>query len=153
MIVDDVSNLSRYASAIPRLEVVARFLAGLDLAALKPGRHDIAGDDAYMNVMEYATVPESERKWESHRKYIDVQIVLRGSESIGYCPASSLGDDGAYSAEHDAVIYGGDCEPCTRLFVPERGFCAFFPGEAHRPGCDSGHADTSVLKAVVKIMA
>jgi YhcH/YjgK/YiaL family protein len=152
MIADALSNLSRYESAVPRLREVVRFLAGLDLSSLKTGRYDIAGDDAYMNVMEYATFPEAERKWESHRKYIDVQIILRGSEYMGYCPASLLGDSDPYSEENDAVIYSGDCAPCTRVFAPENNFVVFFPGEAHRPCCESG-TDRNVLKAVIKIKA
>lgn len=152
MITDNFSNLSRYESSVPRLKEVVHFLAGLDLPSLKTGRYDIAGDDVYMNVMEYATLPEADRKWESHRIYIDVQIVLCGSELIGYCPASSFGDIDPYSAENDAILYGGDCEPCTRVFVPQNSFCVFFPGEAHRPCCDSGTGG-NVLKAVVKIRA
>jgi YhcH/YjgK/YiaL family protein len=150
MIADALSNLSRYESAVPRLGEVVRFLAGLDLSSLKPDRYDIAGDAVYMNVMAYETLPESERKWESHRKYIDVQIVLRGSEYMGCCPVSSFGDIDPYSEENDSVIYSGDCEFCTRVFVPENSFSVFFPGEAHKPGCASG-SDRNVLKAVVKI--
>lgn len=152
MIADNFSNLSRYESAVPRLGEVARFLSGLDLSALKIGRYDIAGDDVYMNVMEYETLPEADRKWESHRKYIDVQIILRGSEYMGYCPAAAFGDIDPYSEENDAVIHSGDCAPCTRVFVPENHFAVFFPGEAHRPCCESG-IDRNVLKAVVKIKA
>jgi hypothetical protein len=44
-------------------------------------------------VQSYTTKPENETIWESHRRYIDVQYVVRGSERMGWLPIERLSSD------------------------------------------------------------
>ena len=84
---------------------------------------------------------------EFHRRYIDIQVAIAGSEAIGWRP---LGDCHSivepYLSERD-IGFCGD-RPETWLAPPGR-FAAFFPDDAHAPLAGQG----PLRKAVVKVAA
>ena len=43
------------------------------------GRYELSGG-AYANVSTYKTAPKEEKAFEAHRKYIDIQMIIRGNE-------------------------------------------------------------------------
>ena len=64
-------------------------LAHVDFDTLETGRHDL-GNGNYMNVDESMTAPAGERKTECHSRYIDIQVLVGGSEYIGWQPLCRL---------------------------------------------------------------
>ena len=60
-------------------------LAHVDFDTLETGRHEL-GNGNYMNVDESVTAPAGERKTECHSRYIDIQVLVDGSEYIGFYP-------------------------------------------------------------------
>lgn len=67
-------------------EVIRRTLAAIsqmDLAALPAGELEIEGREIYLNHMIATTKPLYEQRPELHRYYIDIHILLEGSEVIG----------------------------------------------------------------------
>ena len=42
------------------------------------------GDRIFALVQRYTTKPRTEGRWEAHRRHIDLQLVVRGAERIGY---------------------------------------------------------------------
>ena len=80
MISDLISHAPHYHTLGPR------FAAGLKwLSDFSPdtadGRYDIEGDRVFALVQSYTTVPASEKKYESHRLYADIQFIAAGAES------------------------------------------------------------------------
>ena len=61
---------------------VLEFLSRDDLADIECGRHDIDGDNVFANVMEFETVPASEKPFEAHRRYADIHFVISGVERL-----------------------------------------------------------------------
>lgn len=125
------------------------FLKNHDLTKLGPGKYPIDGDNVYATVTYDPTKDYDKSRWESHKKYIDLQYVISGEEKIGVAPASNLTVTEPYSEENDIAHYDGtgkiyDAKPGT--------FFLFFPGTAHRPNIttDGNKAD---LKMVIKIKA
>ncbi len=53
-----------------------QFLSDEKLKTLATGRYPIDGTDAFALVSEGAPKAQDEVKWESHRKYIDLQYVI-----------------------------------------------------------------------------
>ncbi|MBK7541977.1 MAG: YhcH/YjgK/YiaL family protein [Candidatus Competibacteraceae bacterium] len=51
--------------------------AATDLNALAEGRHELAGDALFALVQDYHTKPQSEGFWEAHRRYTDLQFIVR----------------------------------------------------------------------------
>ena len=81
MIYDRFENLNLYAvpgSLLHRALVYARDVA----ADVADGRIEIDGERLYASVASYETGGRDERRFEAHRRYIDIQVLLAGEETI-----------------------------------------------------------------------
>jgi YhcH/YjgK/YiaL family protein len=134
MIIDTLENLKKYESILPFSKEILNYLGTTDLLSLEDGKFQVAGDSVYILIQEYLTKPESEKKWESHKKYIDIQIVLSGEEHMGYCPAHLLKISEPYNEVKDVIFYDNDSPEYSKLLIPQNYFAIFFPGDAHKPG-------------------
>lgn len=129
MIIDEAKNMLSYAPLLPNLR------AGLDAVKalgedLEPGRYEFPG--GYFMVQEGEAKPLYEGDFEAHRKYIDVQILLEGTEYVAFAPTGSLTVTKPYSEERDIFFLTGKEKQLIRF---ERGmFWAAFPQDAHKPG-------------------
>jgi len=149
MILDTLAQSRTYHGLSPRFERAFAFLHGVT-ERTPVGRHEIAGDDLYAFVQQHATKPVAERQYESHRKYIDIQFMLRGREIMYWAPLPLLTNvTMPFDAEKDAALYG-----LTPEGVPVRvtagQFTIFFPEDGHIPSCAWDQL-AEVLKVVVKV--
>lgn len=151
MILDSIKYADRYANLNERLTKGLRFLSTHDFAGDLPGEHKIDGDELYYSVRIYETKPESELKWENHRKYIDIQCVLDGEETIAVTDLSSLAITKEYAPDSDVEFLGGSI-PGSKLQLRPGVFAVLFPGEGHKPGVMSEKIGT-VKKVVFKVLA
>ena len=55
---------------------------GNKILSLAHGSYDIGYNDIKMNVGKYFTKSENEKFWESHKKYLDVQIMKIGRAHV-----------------------------------------------------------------------
>jgi YhcH/YjgK/YiaL family protein len=123
------------------------FLNRKDLNTLAPGNYPLDGKKVYAIVSTYDSKDMDKTKWESHRKYIDLQYVISGKEKIGVAPVSQAKVTGAYDEAKDIAHY----ESAGKYYVAEPGtFFLFFPQETHRPGIKVD-ASVPVRKLVIKI--
>lgn len=65
----------------------------------------LQGDDIYVNVMTYATLPAEQCRYESHRKYVDLQFTITGAEVIDWLDAGTLAPDDGYDDTRDLQFY------------------------------------------------
>lgn len=114
-----------------------------------PGRYPIRGDDVFGLVMAYKTVAPVESKFESHRKYVDLQFTISGGEKIAFTRSTELVPDGGYDAVSDLQFYKYQ-ETQSVVHKTAGRFSIYFPSDAHLPKIADGHHD-EVFKAVVKI--
>lgn len=70
-----------------------------------PGVQKLEGDDVTVNVHGYDTLPRDRCRFESHRRYVDLQYCISGGEVIDWCLASDLVSDGEYDSEKDVQFY------------------------------------------------
>jgi biofilm protein TabA len=144
-------NLKDWKSTpgIQGLERAFEYLARTDLAALPLGRTDIEGDNLYVTVSDAETRPPEQVRFEAHRRYIDIQLVVRGQEAIGVAPVSSLTTVEPYDAAKDIEFFAVPRESTT-LALRAGDFAVFAPGDGHRPSLhlDGPHVSR---KAVVKV--
>jgi YhcH/YjgK/YiaL family protein len=149
MIVDKISQLSLYSAAIPGLASAHAFVTAPATLGLAPGRYELEGG-AYALIQEYTTdEPSAERKWEAHRRYLDVQCVLSGTEALGWTPLDQLVDAGDYNPDKD-VLLATSAHESTEVVLRPGQFAVFLPGDAHRP-CRSAERPVAVRKIVVKV--
>ena len=53
-----------------------------DLSSFDCGHYEIDGDNVYLNIAEFETAPVETKGWEAHRKFLDIHLILRGTEQI-----------------------------------------------------------------------
>jgi len=145
------ARLSEWTTT-PGLEGLERpleYLAGTDLAALPLGRTTIEGDDVYVLVSEAETRPPEQVRFEAHRRYVDVQLVVRGQEAIGFSPVAALATSEPDDAVRDIEFFAPPPRSET-IELREGDLAVFVPGDGHRP---SVHLDGPHVtrKAVVKV--
>ncbi|MBP7603902.1 MAG: YhcH/YjgK/YiaL family protein [Spirochaetes bacterium] len=146
MITDTIENAALYGMPGTALRRALEFVARTDLDALSAGRTDIDAD-IWCLVSEYDTRPAGELKWEAHRVCTDVQVVLAGTECIGYAPVSSMRTAVEYDADKDVMFLEG--EGVLVPVLPGR-FVVLMPQDAHMPGIARGAAGR-VKKLVIKV--
>ena len=99
MFADRIENLKLYIPYNAKIKVVCDYLAKTDIHALEVGKYDIA-DGVRVVVNAFTPKTREAARWETHRKYIDLQYLIEGDESMGYLPIDEV-EDAAYDAEKD----------------------------------------------------
>lgn len=146
--------LDTLASAPIHRHLGAGFTAAFDwLTRFTPeipdGRYPIEGDRVFALVQSYETVPATEKKYETHRIYADVQYVAGGTEVVHYAPASGLRPVTDYDVQQDYQLFA-DPTAATPLHLAPGTFAVFHPHDGHKPGCING-APCRMKKVVVKV--
>jgi YhcH/YjgK/YiaL family protein len=147
MIVDKLENSDIYSALGERIKKAFDFLKNTDLNALPTGKTEIEGSDIFAAVSEYETKAQANCKLEAHRKYLDVQYLVKGSELIGYAPASNQEVIVDYNEEKDIIFFKADV---STVLIQEGMFAIFFPEDLHQP-CIQANSPMNVKKVVVKV--
>ncbi|EGT80163.1 hypothetical protein BFQ30_02175 [Haemophilus quentini] len=129
---------------------VCDYLNTLDLNALENGRHDI-NDQIYMNVMEPETAEPSSKKAELHHEYLDVQVLIRGTENIEV--GANYPDLSKYKSYNEADDYQlcADIDDKFTVTMKPKMFAVFYPYEPHKPCCVVNGKTEKIKKLVVKV--
>lgn len=151
MIQDILENSSRYEALSPRFAKAFAFLRTVD-GTQTPGRHEIDGDDVFALVQTYATKPVESALFEAHRKYIDVQYLHQGRETILWAPLAAMKEATMlYDDSKDAALWKR-VPDTTPLHLSAGHFAILFPEDAHAP-CVEWENSQDVFKVVVKVAA
>jgi len=148
MIHDTIANIGRYAALHPLFPRAFDYIRDTDLFSLAPGRYSIIGEELIAIVEHLPGKPRDHAKLETHRRYIDIQLVLEGNEEMGWkplvdChnPVSDYSEENDIRFFHDAVL--------SWAAVPPAHFCIFFPEDAHAPLVSNGQLRKVVFKIAV----
>lgn len=145
MIYDSLANIKNY-TGLGRVSVALEFLANADLSQKPVGRYELDGDNIYYMIQEYTT-KEGNIYSEAHKKYIDIQCVLDGTERIGIAFIADAGRAVEEKPENDYCLYECDTQPVD---VKKNEFVVLYPSDVHLPGCAAG-SPSAVRKVVVKV--
>jgi biofilm protein TabA len=148
MILDSLTRAAAYHALGARLSAGLHYLAGFD-PETPPGRYLIEGEDLFAVVDAYDTAPATEKRFESHLRYLDIQYLASGRERILHAPAHSLQVETPYDDERDIAFYHDPPASSSFLLLPGD-FAVLFPSDGHKPGCMAGGRD-AVRKVVVKV--
>lgn len=141
----ELEKQSKYKHLSYRFEKAFEFLENTDIDALPVGKHFIDEENIFVSVSEYFT--KDEGFLEGHKEYIDIQLITKGSEMIGYAKLDDQKLKSSYDQAKDIAFYYGDCEYLT--LIPGD-LTVFFPEDLHMPGIKNGEIE-EVRKIVVKI--
>lgn len=148
MIVTDLEGAGQYLNLAPGVERGLAWLREFD-PSTPDGTHQIDGDRLYALVQSYDTAPATEKRFESHRRNLDIQYVVSGVERILHTTAGGLTVEVPYDEPGDIIFYH-DPPASSSLLMPAGSVAFFHPDDAHKPGCMAGGRD-AVRKVVVKV--
>jgi len=137
----------QYESNKDLWDKVFQFLGDEKLYTLNPGKYPIDGDNAYASVTFGLSKKIEDVKWESHRKYIDLQYVITGKVKLGVCPLYAARVTQPYNEAKDAANYTAKGKYYA---ATPQNFFLFFPDDVHRPDIRVKGYDT-LKKLVIKI--
>ncbi len=149
MIIDSLTNLHKYTSLHPLFEAAAEYIKNTDLQNAAIGKSDIAeGLKAIYSDKEGMSAAESIAKFECHDKNIDIQVCIRGHETIGWKPRSSCtAPKGDYNPEKDVSFFNDVPDMYFQLTGGQ--FAIFYPEDVHAPMIAAD--DKPIKKLVMKV--
>ena len=148
MIVTTVKELQNYKD-IPYAKEIAEFIENFRKTDMKTGKYEIYGEDLFAAVSEYETEPAEDRKFENHKKYIDLQILVKGSEEIHWAPVETLSmTEESFSKGGDIAFYDGDS--CGYAILSGDSCAILYENDAHKPNVMHKNKE-KVVKIVFKI--
>lgn len=133
---------------------VLTYLNTLDLHTLALGHHElpfVAADKAWFVVLGYRKQPAEEILPEVHHHHSDFQIVVSGSETMGWELDSGEHKNAQdYLVERDLQFYKPDGIKMNYFRALKNQFYLFTPNTIHVTNIEDGN-DEQVRKLVVKI--
>ncbi len=148
MILANLSQFDRYTTLHPLFERAFEYMRDTDLYALAPGRYPIVGDELFAIVEHVPGRAREMAKLEAHRRYIDIQLVLDGDETMGWKPlADCYNPVSEHSIDRDISFFLD--APASWVAVPPDHFCIFFPEDAHAPLVGNGPIRKVIFKIAV----
>ncbi len=145
MIVDRIERLQQYSRNVPQLFEAVKFAERVKNENLPAGRYNLGND--FVLVQEGTTRSFKEADFEVHRKYLDIQIIIAGSEYMEYADITDLKEKVAFDEEKDLALMEGTG---NKILIKPGMFYILYPSDGHKPCC---HEDipTNYKKVLAKI--
>jgi biofilm protein TabA len=146
MIVDTIQNASKYFSVHPLFAKAFEFIQQTDLANVADGKSDITEGLKAIFSNSLGKIKETIcAKFECHNKNIDIQVCIKGTETIGWKPrATCVTENGGYNEEKDVQLYHD--APDMFFQLTDGQFAIFFPEDVHAPMIGEGEIKKLVIK-------
>lgn len=146
MIFDSLDNSARYTALHPGFDTGFEFLKTHPVDQLKDGKHVIDGDRLFALGMELKGKGMENAVFETHRRYIDIQFTVSGTDLIGWDEQPRCTPDAnGYDADRDVEFYKD--RPTLWIPVSSGRLAIFYPEDVHAPL----GTDTIVHKVVIKL--
>ena len=142
MIICPWKDIKKYASLLPGIEEA--FDAVNALTDYEAKTYPLSDGNRFFVAVGTTKAPDVA---EAHRKYLDIQYIVKGKEGVGWADLNDCRIVGEFSEEKDIGKYEGDFE----FININEGICyVAFPEDAHMPG---RHLDVpnDFVKVVVKL--
>ena len=150
MIVYQLAEFAKNPNLSPKMRKAVDFLLKPETASLPDGTYPIDGRSVYAQVQTYVTTDPQKILYEAHKKYIDIQYISEGMETINCLNLEDINIVRPYDAKFD-IMFGlprmGEGVP---LKLNAGDMTVFFPEHAHAPKL-SLSGSHRVRKIVVKV--
>jgi len=147
MIIGNIYNLEECAFLEKQLQECFSYVKSNDLVSWETGKHEIDGDRLFVNVVEYTTTIPEERFWEAHKYYLDVHVMLRGTEQIDLNFIRNMKQKEFVEADDFLPMEG---EKKVSVILEAGDFLICYPGDGHRTAVAVGRPET-IKKAIFKV--
>ena len=147
MVLDKLQNAARYNCLHPLFQQAFNFLKETDLATIETGVHEIEGRKLFAIISDGPGVTKDNYKLEVHRKYIDIQYVISGTDHMAWKDlALCAAPNDPYNEEREAAFFPDKTD--NWFDVPAGSFTIFYPDDAHAAMVTG---ESIVRKVVLKI--
>lgn len=151
MIKDNLQNLAYYNYLNSDIKFGLKYIRDTDFESLENGRHELVEGKIFANIQEYTSKPEADCKYEAHKKYIDIQFIVKGEEKIGTGKIADFKELSPYDDQKDIVfLTPKENSSLNYITLKEKEFTILFPEDAHAPSIAIANP-TYVKKVVVKV--
>lgn len=150
MVVTDIKHVEQQVQLTDALKKGIDFLKRPDIQLLADGRIDIDGDRVFAIAQRYDTVATDAPRFECHRKYIDIQYIVTGSEVIGWTPAELMEITEEYDINKDICFGTAKGDKYSSVYLKEDQLAVLYPEDGHAPKIAYGRP-SSVFKIVIKV--
>jgi len=150
MIIDSLENAQKYYSIHPLFQQAFDYIRQTDLQTVEMGKYAIAGDKfkAIFSDKPGVTAAESGAKFECHNGHIDIQLCIKGNETIGWKPRGKcVSPNGDYNPEKDVQLYHD--QPDMYFQLTDWQFAILFPEDVHAPMIGNGNIKKLVIKVKI----
>jgi len=147
MIIDKIENAHLYAKTHIRIHTALEYIKKTNFLELANGKYEINGDKIFAIVNEYETKKPAKNLLESHKKYIDIQFLVEGTEQIGFTSLYNQKPVKLYDNTDDYMLFN---EPYNLITLNKGMFAIFYPDDIHLPGLIANNP-SKVKKVVVKV--
>ena len=146
MIVSNLQHSNKYEALNPKFKQVFDYIKEHDLLNTDPGRIEIDADNIYINNSLIDGVEKEKQQLEMHRRYIDIHVLLQGSETIGW---KSIEYMKAISKpyDNDADCAFSSDTPASYTTLTPGEFLIAYPEDLHAPAIGTG----KIRKLIAKI--
>lgn len=127
MILGYVTNLENYEKLLPRMDVYQEHISKLH--ELPVGRYEL-GEGEFFSIQEGTTRPLEGAQFEFHEQYIDLQIMLEGSEQMKWQHLDQV-EKLKFDQDSDIGFATGEG---TLMDIQAGMFYLVYPHDAHMPG-------------------
>ena len=140
-------NARDYLGIHPNLDLALERINDEFLSQLGEERVDVIPGEVWCTKFTYETVTDDESFFEAHEKFLDIHLILQGSERVEVSPPDALEQFDA-KPENDFYAYRG--EGHYQMILNPGDFLVVFPADAHKIKMQVSGPCT-VTKAVFKI--
>ena len=149
MIIDTLKNADKYTNLHPLFASAFDYLKGKDLQNLEDGKFEISeGLKLIVSNGNGKTKETSLQKFECHDKNIDIQVCVKGNETIYWKPREKCNTpNGEYNSEKDVRFFNDT--PDMNFQLTDGQFVIFYPEDVHAPMIGEGPIKKLVFKVKI----
>lgn len=144
MILANIKDCSRYFSVHPLFEKAFNYFKE-NYSSIEDGKYMIEGDELYVMFSTGELRPIEKCRMETHDRYIDIQVVIKGTETYGITERANLTDSQGYNDVKDVEFYSVEVK--NKVTLTDGDFLILFPEDGHMPLIGEG----AIKKAVIKV--
>lgn len=149
MIIDGLINFKKYFQN-DLFEIIYQKICSIDNDHAL-GEFSLIEDEVFYKVIEYYT-KDSDWITESHKKYVDIQIILSGEETIKVYNSESTKIKNEYNNDTDCIFYNvEESNYLSKIKLKKDYFCVFYPQDIHQTQIAINNNPILIKKLVFKV--
>lgn len=147
MIFGNIHNLKEFPFLEEKVKECFEYAKNHNLVSYEEGSHEIDGERLFVNIVEYTTTKPEERFWEAHKNYLDVHVMLQGTEQIDLNFIQNM-DVKEFVEKDDFLPMEGDKN--SSVILRDGDFLICYPSDGHRTAVAVQEPE-KIKKAIFKV--